>query len=59
MGGRKEEVDGVGSGGGEQGGGVVDTYVQHLVVPEFSGSLSGKARVGIKSRQGKSRVYPG
>ena len=37
MGGRKEEVDGVGSGGGEKGGGVVDTYVQHLVVPEFQG----------------------
>ena len=35
MGGRKEEVDGVGSGGGEKGGGVVDTYVQHLVVPEL------------------------
>ena len=37
MGGRKEEVDGVGSGGGEKGDGVVDTYVQHLVVPEFQG----------------------
>ena len=30
-------MEGVGSGGREKGGGVVDTYVQHLVVPEFQG----------------------